>query len=83
MNDYQVHPDTYGIEIRDGQSIDDYIAVARGFASTAEWREFRDGSPERRKALRRTRDNTSADSDHKDSDRRRELELLRIKDHFQ
>jgi hypothetical protein len=77
MHDYQTHPDTYGIEIRDGQSVDDYISVARGFRSVAEWREYRDGSPARKTELRRSRDNHSADSDE-DSDRRRTLELLRI-----
>ncbi len=84
MANYQVHPDSFSsIELRDGESIDDYIAIARGFSSTAEFREFRDGSPERRAKMRqnRNRDNNSADSDE-DSDRRRQLELLRItKDH--
>jgi hypothetical protein len=78
MNDYQIHPETYGIEVRDGQSVDDYIAKARGFSSTAEFREYRSASPERKTELRRQRDNnTSVDSDD-DSDRRRQLELLRI-----
>jgi hypothetical protein len=84
MKDYQTHPDPscYGIELRGGETVDDYIAKARGFNSTAEFREFRDASPERRKAImRRDRDN-SVDSDDEDSDRRRQLELLRItKDH--
>ena len=75
---YQVHPDSFSsIEIRDGESIDDYIAKARRFTSTAEFREYRDGSPERRKAMRRNRDNPDrADSDD-DSDRRRTLDLLK------
>jgi hypothetical protein len=77
MNSYQIHPDSYyGVEIRDGQSVDDYIAKARGFSSTAEFREYRDSSPERQAEMRnrRNRDN-SADSD---DDRRRALEFLRI-----
>jgi hypothetical protein len=76
--DYQTHPDPscYGIETRDGQSLDDYIAKARRFNSTAEWREFRDANPVRREAMQhRNRDNaTSTDSD---DDRRRTLELLK------
>jgi len=76
MNDYQVHPGTYDIEIRDGQSVDDYIATARGFNSTAEFREYyRGASPERRKEMRRARDNTSADDG--DDIRRRTLDLLK------
>jgi hypothetical protein len=53
-----------------------YIAKARGFSSTAEFREFRDASPKRRKEMRRERDNDSADSDG--DDRRRTLEFLRL-----
>jgi hypothetical protein len=76
--DYQIHPDShYGIELRAGESTDDYISRARGFSSTAEFREYRSASQEQRKAMRRSRDNHSADSDE-DSDRRRTLELLRI-----
>jgi hypothetical protein len=76
MNDYTVHPDSYGIEIRDGQSIDDYIAKARKFNSVEEWREFRDANPARREAMQhRNRDTTSANDG--DCDRRRTLELLK------
>lgn len=75
MVNYQVHPDTYGIEIRDGQSVEDYISVARRFRSTAEFREFRDAGPERRKEMRRSRDNNSAEDG--DDDRRRTLEFLK------
>lgn len=78
MTNYQVHPDSFSsIELRDGESIDDYIAKARRFSSTAEFREYRDGSPERRKEMRkdRNRDNNSADSD--DDDRRRTLDFLK------
>jgi hypothetical protein len=33
MTNYQVHPDVYyGVELRDGGSIDDYVAQARGFS---------------------------------------------------
>jgi hypothetical protein len=73
---YQVHPETYGIELRDGMSVDDYIAQARGFSSTAEFREYRDAPPERRAEMRRQRDNNSTDCS--DEDRRRTLEFLRI-----
>ena len=71
---YQVHPDYYGIEFRGGLSVDDYIAQARGFGSTAEFREYRDASPERRAEMRRQRDN----DDCGDEDRRRTLDFLRI-----
>jgi hypothetical protein len=75
---YTVHPDSFSsIELRDGESIDTYIAKARGFRSTDEFREYRDGSPETREAMRRNRgrDTTSVDSD--DCDRRRTLEFLK------
>jgi hypothetical protein len=77
MTNYQVHPDSFSsIELRDGESIDDYIAKARRFGSTAEFREFRDASPERRKAMqRRNQGNDSATSDD-DIDRRRTLTWL-------
>jgi hypothetical protein len=56
MDEYEVHPDSvYGVEMRSDRSIDDYIATARGFTSTAEFREFRDGSPSRREEIRRAR----------------------------
>jgi hypothetical protein len=79
MNDYQTHPDPscYGIELRGSETVDDYIAKARRFASTAEFREYRDASPERRKAMQHGDRDNNADSDD-DSDRRRTLELLRI-----
>jgi hypothetical protein len=82
MTNYTVHPFSFSsIELRDGESIDDYIAKARGFNSTAEFREYRDGSPKRRAKMRRDREreNNSADSDE-DSDRRRTLEFLRTID---
>lgn len=77
MSDYETRPIPFdGIELRDGESIDDYIAKARGFGSTAEFREFRDASPERRTEMRRERDN-NADCDG-DDDRRRTFEFLRL-----
>ena len=76
MTDYQVHPDShYGIELRDGQDLDSYIAKARGFRSTAEFIEYRDASPKRQAKMRRERDNSSTDSD---GDRRRTLDFLRL-----
>lgn len=46
------HPEpSYGIELRDGLTEDDYIAQARGFGTTAEWLEFRDASPTRRNEI--------------------------------
>ena len=78
MTNYTVHPAPFSsIELRDGESIDDCIAKARRFSGTAEFREYRDASPERREAMQhRNRDNKSADDG--DCDRHRELELLRI-----
>jgi hypothetical protein len=78
MTSYQTHPDSFSsIELRAGESIDSYIAAARRFNSVEAWREYRDGSPETREAMRRNRNrDNSADSD--DDDRRRTLELLRI-----
>jgi hypothetical protein len=78
MVNYSVHPDSFSsIELRDGESIDDYIAKARRFNSTAEFREYRDGTPQRRKEMRRTRTrDDSADSD--DTDRRRILDFLKV-----
>jgi hypothetical protein len=75
--DYETRPIPFdAIELRAGESIDDYIAKARRFSSTAEFREYRDAGPARRKEMRRERDNdSSADSDE---DRRRDYELLRI-----
>jgi hypothetical protein len=79
MKDYQTHPDPscYGIETRDGQSVDDYIAKARGFATKDAFIEYRSASPERKAEMRRdrNRDNTSADDS--DYDRRRTLEFLK------
>lgn len=77
MTNYQVHPEPfhYGVELRAGESVDDYIATARGFRSAADWCEYRDATPRRQAAIRRDRDNSSADSD---DDRRRQLEFLRI-----
>jgi hypothetical protein len=74
---YQVHPDSfYGIELRDGQSIDDYIATARQFRSTDEFREYRDGTPERRAQMRRDRNRDNSPDDGDDI-RRRTLEFLK------
>jgi hypothetical protein len=57
MADYQHHPDySYGIELRDGWTEDDYIAQARRFRSTAEFREYRDADGERQADMRRNRD---------------------------
>jgi hypothetical protein len=78
MTDYTVHPDSFSsIELRADEDIDSYISKARGFSSVAEFREFRDANPQRRKEMRkdRDRDNTRVDSD--DCDRRRTLELLK------
>jgi hypothetical protein len=76
MTNYQVHPDSlYGVELRDGLSVDDYIAKARGFHSTAQLIEYRDASPKRRKEMRRERDNNADDGDE---DRRRTLDFLRL-----
>lgn len=72
--DYQTHPETYyGIEIRAGESVDDYIAKARHFRSTAAWIEYRDASPEQREDIIRSRD-----KNEDDEDRVRSFELLRI-----
>jgi protein involved in polysaccharide export with SLBB domain len=76
MVNYVVHPDCYyGIELRAGESVDDYIATARGFNTTAEFREYRDATPTRKAEIREQRDK-SADSS--DEDRKRQLELLRL-----
>jgi len=57
MAEYQHHPDYgYGLELRDGYTTEDYIAQARGFRSTAEFREYRDADEERRADMRRNRD---------------------------
>jgi hypothetical protein len=78
MTNYQVHPDSsYGVEIRSGESIDDYIAKARGFDSTAEWREYRSSSPERKAAMRRDRDQGNNSADDGDDIRRLTLEFLK------
>ncbi len=68
MADYQHHPDYgYGIEIRDGWQVDDYIAQARGFSSTAEFRDYRDADEERQSDIRRNRDaRDKRDEDNED-----------------
>ena len=68
MTEYQHHPDYgYGIELRDGITADDYIAQARGFRSTAEFREYRDADPERQADMRRNRDSRDKrDEDNED-----------------
>jgi hypothetical protein len=67
---YVTHPDCYyGVELRDGMDVNDYIAQARGFSSTAQFIEYRDAPPERRAEMRRQRDN----NDNGDDDRRRYL----------
>ena len=77
MSDYETRPIPFdSIELRDGECIDDYIAKARGFSSTAEFREFRDASPERRKAMMRSERDNDDDADS-DDDRRRALEFLK------
>ena len=76
MTNYQVHPDVYyGVELRDGGSIDDYVAQVRGFKSTAQFIEYRDASSEHREEMGRQRDKNSTDGD---DDRRRVLEFMRI-----
>ena len=76
MTNYQVHPDVhYGVELRDGGSIDDYVAQARGFKSTAQFIEYRDASSEHREEMGRQRDKNSTDGD---DDRRRVLEFMMI-----
>jgi hypothetical protein len=53
MANYQHHPErSYGIEIRDGWSEDDYIANARGFTTTADFIEYRSATPERQAEIR-------------------------------
>jgi hypothetical protein len=75
---YQVQPDPYyGIELRQGESADDYIAKARGFSSTAEFREYRDASPARREEMRNARDRRNADTN--DDGRKRYVELLKAR----
>jgi hypothetical protein len=75
MTNYQVHPDVhYGVELRDGGSIDDYVAQARGFKSTAQFIEYRDASSEHREEMGRQRDKNSTDGD---DDRRRAARLRR------
>ena len=76
MSDYETRPIPFdAIELRDGESIDDYIAKARGFSSTGSWIEYRDAEPARKAAMRRELDNDDdADSD---DDRRRALEFLK------
>jgi hypothetical protein len=80
MAEYQHHPEpTYGIEIRDGWTEDDYIAQARGFSSTAEFRQYRDAPQERREEMREareSRDNNGADDS--DEDLGRYAELLKV-----
>jgi hypothetical protein len=77
MADYQHHPDySYGIEVRDGWTAEDYIAQARGFRSTAEFLEYRDASPERQKEIRRNRDRHNNNID--DGDILRYAAYLRI-----
>jgi hypothetical protein len=78
--EYEVRPIPFdGIELRDGgEAVDFYIAKARRFGSVAEYREFRDANPARRKEMRKQRDNDTADSADSDEDRRRAYELLRI-----
>jgi len=73
---YEVQPaPCYGIELRQGESADDYIAKARGFGSTAEFREYRDASPARREQMRNARDRRNAKTN--DDDRKRYVELLK------
>ena len=78
MTEFQVHPDSvYGIELRSDRSIDDYIATARGFSSTAEFREFRDGSPSRREEIRRAR---ARHAKTNEDDRKRVVELMKAQE---
>jgi hypothetical protein len=79
VNTYQHQPDsTYGIELRGNESVDDYIANARRFRSTAEFIEYRDASASRKAEIRANRDNHSvADDAHKD-DLLRRLAVLKV-----
>ena len=64
MSNYQHQPDaTYGIELRDNWSVEDYVAQSRGFRSTAEFLEYRDASPARQAEMRANRDKTTATND--------------------
>ena len=78
MTNYQVHPEAchYGVELRAGESIDDYIAIARGFGSTAEFREYRAASSSRREEMRAARDRHSTEED---DDRSIYLEFIKAR----
>jgi hypothetical protein len=78
MAEYQHYPDpSYGIELRDnGWTTDDYIAQARGFRSTAEFREYRDADSDRKAEIIRDRKSGKpVNSD--DGDLFRYVELLK------
>lgn len=85
MKDYTYHPypGDYGLELRDGWAVDDYIAQARGFRSTAEFREFRDSTSERQAEIiraeksRKSRDELTDDLPS-DEDMRLYADYLRI-----
>jgi hypothetical protein len=79
MANYRHHPErSYGIEIRDGWSEDDYIANARGFTTTADFLEYRDATPERQAEIR-DRSNRGTTSATDDGDLMRYAAFLNLK----
>lgn len=63
------------METRPALDADKAIAEARGFASVAEWREFRDATPERRDQMMREMRSRKRD---KVSAIRHDLEMMRL-----
>ena len=56
MRKHEFHPDPgYGVELRDGLTEDDYAANARGFRSTAEFRDYYDADESHRAEMRSNR----------------------------
>jgi hypothetical protein len=79
MRKHEFHPDSgYGIEIRDGFTTDDYIANARGFSSTAEFRAYRDADEETRSDIRRNRNSRDKRPDDNTEDLHRFVQLARL-----
>jgi hypothetical protein len=76
--EYVHHPEpSCVIEFRDdGITSDDYIARARGFSSTAEFREYRCASERRREEMRADRDSRDDGADD-NRDLVRVVELLK------
>lgn len=77
---YQHHPDrTYGLELRDGWTAEDYIAQARGFSSTAEFLEYRSATPERQAEIRDRSNRGNKTSATDDGDLMRYTAFLSLK----